>query len=204
MIHPIFSSESLRVATLYFFSLLLWILSRKTSKLSRIFSRCRPHKILGKDRESTKITKEIPRLKSTKDRALLNGGGGNGTGGMRHLCGKSVRRRAPQIVCCVKVKAHCVISASFACHCHREKRTPHLGPPHLKVPERKFKKPRKRRTGKVTTDSKPSESKLLPAVLLFLRIYFPQITATVTVLKFGFEFPLPLPSWRPQSPLHFH
>ena len=29
------------------------------------------------------------------------------------------------------------------------------------------------------------ESKLLPAVLLFLRIYFPQITVTVTVLKFG-------------------
>ena len=31
----------------------------------------------------------------------------------------------------------------------------------------------------------PFESKLLPAVLLFLRIYFPQITVTVTVLKFG-------------------
>ena len=31
----------------------------------------------------------------------------------------------------------------------------------------------------------PFESKLLPAVLLFLRIYFPKITATVTVLKFG-------------------
>ena len=31
----------------------------------------------------------------------------------------------------------------------------------------------------------PFESKLLPAVLLLLRIYFPQITVTVTVLKFG-------------------
>ena len=31
----------------------------------------------------------------------------------------------------------------------------------------------------------PFESKFLPAVLLLLRIYFPQITVTVTVLKFG-------------------
>ena len=31
----------------------------------------------------------------------------------------------------------------------------------------------------------PFKSKLLPAVLLFLRIYFPKITVTVTVLKFG-------------------
>ena len=31
----------------------------------------------------------------------------------------------------------------------------------------------------------PLESKLLPAVLLLLRIYFPQITVTITVLKFG-------------------
>ena len=31
----------------------------------------------------------------------------------------------------------------------------------------------------------PFESKLLPAVLLFLRINFPEITVTVTVLKFG-------------------
>ena len=31
----------------------------------------------------------------------------------------------------------------------------------------------------------PFESKLLPAVLLFLRIYFPKITVTVIVLKFG-------------------
>ena len=31
----------------------------------------------------------------------------------------------------------------------------------------------------------PFESKLLPAVSFFLRIYFPQITVTVTVLKFG-------------------
>ena len=31
----------------------------------------------------------------------------------------------------------------------------------------------------------PFESKLLPAVLLLLRIYFPKITVTVTVLKFG-------------------
>ena len=31
----------------------------------------------------------------------------------------------------------------------------------------------------------PFESKLLPAVLLFLRTYFPKVTVTVTVLKFG-------------------
>ena len=31
----------------------------------------------------------------------------------------------------------------------------------------------------------PFESKLLPAVLLLLRIYLPQITVTVTILKFG-------------------
>ena len=31
----------------------------------------------------------------------------------------------------------------------------------------------------------PFESKFLPAVLLLLRIYFPKITVTVTVLKFG-------------------
>ena len=31
----------------------------------------------------------------------------------------------------------------------------------------------------------PFESKLLPAVLSFSRIYFRQITVTVTVLKFG-------------------
>ena len=36
-----------------------------------------------------------------------------------------------------------------------------------------------------STSLLPFESKFLPAVLLFLRIYFPQITVTVTVLKFG-------------------
>ena len=35
----------------------------------------------------------------------------------------------------------------------------------------------------------PFESKLLPAVLLLLRIYFPKITVTVTVLKFGWKLP---------------
>ena len=71
-------------------------------------------------------------------RALLNGG--NGTGGMRHLCGKSVRRRAPHkwhtrlpwnhFVGCVKIKAHCVIGAS--CACHREKTYPPLRSPPFK------------------------------------------------------------------------
>ena len=37
----------------------------------------------------------------------------------------------------------------------------------------------------LTTTFLPFESKLLPAVLLLLRIYFPKITVTVTVLKFG-------------------
>ena len=55
--------------------------SRKTSKLSRIFCPCRTHKILGKDRENTKLTKafpwfffyakEIQITKERKDRALL-------------------------------------------------------------------------------------------------------------------------------------
>ena len=63
---------------------------------------------------------------------------------MQHLCGKSVHRRAPHkqhkcipsnhFVSCIKIKAHCVMGASFACH--RERLTPHLGPPpHVKVPE---------------------------------------------------------------------
>ena len=39
--------------------------------------------------------------------------------------------------------------------------------------------------GKVGAQKVPFESKLLPAVLLLSRIYFPQITVTVTVLKFG-------------------
>ena len=61
----------------------------------------------------------------------------------------------------------------------------------------------------------PFESKLLPAVLLLLRIYFPQITVTVTVLKFGRisitvtvlasavipSFPL-IPNYRLESPLN--
>ena len=58
---------------------------------------------------------------------------------MRYLCGKSVRRCAPHkwhtclpsnhFVCCVKIKAHCAIGASFACH--REKKTspPFRSPP---------------------------------------------------------------------------
>ena len=66
--------------------------------------------------------------------------GGNGTGGMRHLCGKSVRRRAPHkwhtslpsnhFVCCIKIKAHRVIGASFACH--REKTYPPFRSPPFK------------------------------------------------------------------------
>ena len=46
-------------------------------------------------------------------------------GVMRHLCGKGTRRHAPlknHFVCCVKIKAHWVIGASFACH--REKTYP--------------------------------------------------------------------------------
>ena len=39
----------------------------KTSNLPRIFSHCWTHKILGKDRENTKISKEIPCLKLTKE-----------------------------------------------------------------------------------------------------------------------------------------
>ena len=53
--------------TLSFHSLLFQFYQGKTSNLLRIFSHCRTHKILGKDRENTKITKEIPRLKLTKE-----------------------------------------------------------------------------------------------------------------------------------------
>ena len=40
---------------------------------------------------------------------------------------------------------------------------------------------------KITLENQkiPFESKFLPAVLLLLRIYFPNITVTVTVLKSG-------------------
>ena len=61
----------------------------------------------------------------------------------------------------------------------------------------------------------PFESKLLPAVLLLLKIYFPKITVTVTVLKFGWititvtvlaptvtpSFPL-IPNYRLESHLN--
>ena len=65
----------------------------------------------------------------------------------------------------------------------------------------------------------PFEAKLLPAVLLFLRIYFPKIAVTVTVLNFGWihllaitvtvlasavtpSFPL-IPDYRLESHLKF-
>ena len=53
--------------TLSFHSLLFLFYQGKTSNLPRIFSHCRTHRILGKDRENTKITKEIPCLKLTKE-----------------------------------------------------------------------------------------------------------------------------------------
>ena len=49
----------------------------------------------------------------------------------------------------------------------------------------------------------PFESKLLPAVLLLLRIDFPKLPLPLPSW-ISDELPLPLPSWRPQSPLHFH
>ena len=64
---PVRRKRNTVVSTLSFFSLVFWFLSRKTSQLPRIFFPCRTHKILGKDRENTKITKEIPRLKFTKE-----------------------------------------------------------------------------------------------------------------------------------------
>ena len=39
--------------------------------------------------------------------------------------------------------------------------------------------------GILVTGEVPFESKLLPAVLLLWRIYFPELTVTVTVLRFG-------------------
>ena len=58
--------------------------------------------------------------------------GGNGMGCMRHLRGKSVRTHhtclpSDHLLCCVKIKVHCIMVASFARH--REKHTPQLGPP---------------------------------------------------------------------------
>ena len=52
---------------LSFLSLIFLILPRKTSKLPRVFCPCRTHKILGKDWENTKFTKEFPCLKFTKE-----------------------------------------------------------------------------------------------------------------------------------------
>ena len=69
-------------------------------------------------------------------RALFNGGEGNG-GYATFVWQERAQTRATQMThmpslkplfCCVKIKAHCVIGASFACH-RRKKRTPHLGPP---------------------------------------------------------------------------
>ena len=54
-------------ASLSFHSLIVLFYKGKTSNLPRIFSHCRTHKILGKDRENAKITKEIPCLKLTKE-----------------------------------------------------------------------------------------------------------------------------------------
>ena len=82
------------------------------------------------------------RVEPPISRALLNGGERNG-GCMRHLCGKQLRTFAPHkwhtclpsnhFLCCVKMKARCVISASFACH--REKNVPPIKvPPIWKCP----------------------------------------------------------------------
>ena len=52
---------------LLFLGFFFLIFSRKTSKLPRIFCPYRTHKILRKDRENTKLTKEIPRVEFTKE-----------------------------------------------------------------------------------------------------------------------------------------
>ena len=64
---------------------------------------------------------------------------GNGTGGMRHLCGKQLRTCAPHkwhtclpsnhFLWCVKMKARWVISASFACHREKKRPPPLRSPP---------------------------------------------------------------------------
>ena len=79
------------------------------------------------------------------NRALLNRGGGGQNGGhATFVWQERAQTRATQMThmpslkplfCCIEIKARCVIGASFACH--REKCTPHLGPPHLKVPDLK-------------------------------------------------------------------
>ena len=78
--------------------------------------------------------------------APLNGGGGTERG-VRDICVSSACAHArhtddthafPQTTLFVvsKPNARCVIGASFACH--REKRTSHLGPPHVKVPDQRI------------------------------------------------------------------
>ena len=75
-----------------------------------------------------------------------------GTGALRHLCDKSVRRCAPHkwhtclpsnhFVCCVKMTADCVIGASFACH--KDKKVPPIQvPPMYKCPTKAQKSSRR-------------------------------------------------------------
>ena len=71
-------------------------------------------------------------------------GGGNMTGGMRHLCGKSVRRHAPhkwhnafpQTTLCVVWKSRHIASSARHVPVTEKKRTPHLGPPPFKSPRK--------------------------------------------------------------------
>ena len=64
--------------TLSFHSLIFLFYQGKTSNLPRIFSHCQTHKILGKDRENTNLTKEIPCLKLTKEIVKNQGKEGQG------------------------------------------------------------------------------------------------------------------------------
>ena len=63
--------------------------------------------------------------------------GDYGTGGMRHLCGKSATQMThmPSLKTTLFVASNQSSSRHRHVICHREKRTPNLGPPHLKVSE---------------------------------------------------------------------
>ena len=75
-----YSPNSWGNSSLSFHSLIFLFYQGKTSDLPRIFSHCRTPKILGKDRENTKITKEIPCLKLTKEIQKNQGMEGQGFG----------------------------------------------------------------------------------------------------------------------------
>ena len=82
--------------TLSFVSLNFGSLPRKTSRLPKIFGPCRTHKIIGKDSENIKISKEIPSFNFIKEIQKNQGKERQGmnyfaTGSSHQHCGCFVR-----------------------------------------------------------------------------------------------------------------